>query len=230
MRIKRNIKVLRTLLNTDHVFVIVAVTMKRSNTSRRDFISIVNDVLRGISRDLSTTRTMMSCRINVIYMKRVISMMIERGLIEINNQASRSTRVRYRPTERGLKLMDLLAGIERIQASNGHSHSNDHTLDVRLIRNEALDIARVISLKKRRERVEIMYLIMSTLIDGPKTRVSIASSCCLNAEQVSTYIDELLSYGMIQEIITECKTKYSLTKKGEEFISLFLNIYRLLYY
>lgn len=208
----------------------MAVIMKRSNAYRRDFIGIVNDVLRGISRDLSTTRTMMSCRVNIVYMRKIISMMVERGIIEKDHQASRSNRIRYRPTERGLRLLDLLAGIERIQATHDHSHPSNQIIDIHLIKDEALSVARIISLKKRRERVEIMYLIMSTLIDGPKTRASIASSCCLNAEQIASYIEEMLSYGMIQEITAECKTKYSLTKKGEEFISLFLDIYRLLYY
>lgn len=208
----------------------MAVTMKRSIATRRDFIGIVNDVLRGISGDLSMTRTMMSCRINIVYMRKVISMMIERGLIEKDQQASKSTRVRYRPTEKGLRLLDLLNGIERIQATSEDSCSNERVIDIHPARDEALKLARNISFKKRRERVEIMFLILCTLIDGPKTRASIASSCCLNAEQTATYIEEMLSYGIVQEIIIERKTKYSLTKKGEKFILLFLNVYRLLYY
>lgn len=196
---------------------------------RRDLVELMSDVLKGISKDLSTTRTMMHTRTNWAYVKRIISILVNKGLVEIKQGQHSGIRIKYSLTSKGVKLMELLSRIERIKEEHSLDNPHGQEIDIDELREEALSLARTVSIKKRRERTDIVFLIVCSLIDGPRTESSIARFAHVNTDQAYSYIDELLASGMIEKMHVDNKTKYSITSKGIEFIYLYVEIYKILY-
>jgi predicted transcriptional regulator len=79
--------------------------------------------------------------------------------------------------------------------------------------------------KKRRDREEIMYEILSAAIE-PATRTRLIYASFLSNSELRQYITLLLEYRML-EVDSITKTKFKVTEEGRKFLRLYEDMTRM---
>jgi predicted transcriptional regulator len=76
--------------------------------------------------------------------------------------------------------------------------------------------------RKRRDREEIMYKILSAAIE-PATRTRLIYASFLSNTELRQYITILLEHGML-EVDPITKTRFKVTEEGKKFLGLYESI------
>lgn len=193
---------------------------------RRDILEILREILDGLTKGFSPTRIMMHSNTNYTYVKKVFSFLSKKELIKVDKNPE-EVKTRYYLTNRGLYLWKLLEGFQYLLYSHSGvgSAEEDPEIDEKYLEEKAYVAAREIINKKRRNRSEIYFTILSSVLSMPRSLSSISNACFLNPEQTKKYIKELLELNMITEIDTNRNRKeYRVTARGLQFLYLYLKI------
>lgn len=194
---------------------------------RRDIIEVMNEVLEGISKGLSITRILMYSNVNYLYMKKILLILLNRGLVKVEKDRE-EPRSQYCLTAKGIHLKNLLNSLNSLFVySNGNASKTswNYEYDAEYIVEKSRIVVKELITKKRRSRIEIYFTILSSVTNKPRTITSIANSCYLNSQQVTKYLKELLELNMIVEIANLNKKKYRITSKGLRFLDTYLKVY-----
>ncbi|MEM4851007.1 MAG: winged helix-turn-helix domain-containing protein [Desulfurococcaceae archaeon] len=84
---------------------------------RRDIVEVMNEVLEGISKGLPITRIMMYSSVNYAYMKKVVLLLSDRGLIKVEKDPE-EMRFHYYLTTKGIYLRNLLNSLNGLLVYN----------------------------------------------------------------------------------------------------------------
>ncbi|MEM0000270.1 MAG: winged helix-turn-helix domain-containing protein [Desulfurococcaceae archaeon] len=196
---------------------------------RRDIVEVMNEVLEGISKGLPITRIMMYSSVNYAYMKKVVLLLSDRGLIKVEKDPE-EMRFHYYLTTKGIYLRNLLNSLNGLLVysyGNANDASWDPEYDAKYIEEKSRIVVKELSTKKKRSHIEIYFAILSSITNKPRTISSIANHCYINLEQATKYLKELLELDMVVEVSDLNKKKYQVTGKGMRFLDTYLRIYEL---
>ncbi|MEM4717458.1 MAG: winged helix-turn-helix domain-containing protein [Desulfurococcaceae archaeon] len=195
---------------------------------QRDQIEIIIDILNGITRELSITRVMMSTGLNYLYIKRILTLLINQGFIISENDTNKAKH-HYYVTINGFFLLNMLRKLKYLLVDKDNSITGDESRhDLKYISKRAKEISLDLIIKKRRSYLEIFFIILSNVIDEPRTLSSIANNSYLNLKQAKSYVNKLIDIGMIERISQGNKEKYRITRKGIALLSIYIEIYNMI--
>lgn len=198
-------------------------------SKQRDQIEVINDVLNGITRGFSITRVTMSLGLNHLHMKRIITLLVNRGFVksEIRPESMRHC---YYVTKDGIDLQDTMRRLRHLLMHGDNNDSNySSKYDLKRIGEDSQEITLDLIAKKKRSYMEIIFVILSNILDEPRTLSYIANKSYLNQKQAKFYINKLAELEMLTEINKDDKKKYYITQKGIVFLGTYIGIYNLIY-
>lgn len=184
----------------------------------------------AVSKGYKLTRVAMSSGCNYSYTKKIVSILIEKGLVSTVKCEMLSRDQRLILTEQGLFLCKLLDDLQYCLYSKSVFLNGGPQAELNEKLERARRIVQVILGKRRRHRLEIYFTILVLLTNSAMTLYSIANRCFLNMERARQYVEDLVASNLVEEVHDEaCNKIYRVTSRGLHFINLFLKIYEMIH-